>query len=81
MMQARLLVKSLMDAVGDHADSNGVLDATRDNEVWIYPLAICFVQKLYKCFWMSVDQIGAKDVLDVCFNKEIQLNYALIESS
>jgi len=30
---------------------------------------------------MSLDQIGAKDVLDVCINREIQLNYALFGSS
>jgi hypothetical protein len=80
-MEARLLVKSLVDAVGNHADGNGVLDAARYNEVWIYPLAMCFVTRLNKCWWMIVDQIGAKDVLDVCINREIQLNYALFESS
>lgn len=49
LVKTRLLVQSLVDAVGNHADSNGVLDAARNYEVCVYPLAVCFVWRFCKC--------------------------------
>lgn len=49
LMQAGLLIKGLVNAIGDHADSDSIFDSARHDEVCIYPLAICFAPELCKC--------------------------------